>query len=376
MLGNELAERGLINIIPDIKHKVHIPRLKTSKVLQHRVPSPDKSTSKGNLDYSERTLEPRDVMVYLEFNPRAFETLWKKYQPTGNLVFSELPEEIKTKVVDIILAQVASEMGANLINGRYEEGKEDAYFDGFITRIASASGAKQVDTSEATMIGRLKALYEAIPKPMLKNPNLRILMSSSDWLRYDDELTALPHKAKDPTTTNVKMYKDVRIEDLAHWQDGFIVATICGSGLDSNLWAACALETDAETVQIDKVSAASELYFLKMLMKVDTNIAFDEELVVLDKRGALDEDKQFISAAPDTLSFSAEGGDQYAVVRTSGSYTIGGTHAGFTTTRIDGGMKITASKNETGADRSGTIELKLNGTEKKAVIELFQGNGQ
>lgn len=376
MLGNELADRGLIHLLPDVKSKVYIPRLKSSNVLQRRVPSPDKSTSKGDIDYSERTLEPRDVMVYTEFNPRAFEMLWKRYQPSGNLVFSELPEEIKSKVIEIILQQVATEMGERLINAEYDKDKAEAFFDGFVARIASASGAKQVETTESTMIGRLKAVYDAIPQPMLKNPNLRILMSSSDWHRYDDELTALPSKAKDPTTTNVKKYKDVRIEDLAHWPQGFIVATICGGGLDSNMWVACALETDTETVQIDKVSNASEMYFLKMLMKVDTNIAFEEELVVLDKRGALAEDKQFISATPETLSFPVAGGDAHVIIRTSGAYTIGGTHAGFTTTRFEGGMKITATKNETNADRSGTIELKLNGTEKKAVIELFQGNAK
>ena len=37
-------------------------------------------------------------------------------------------------------------------------------------------------------------------------------------------------------------------------------------------------------IQIDKISAASELYFFKLLMKADTNIAFGEEFVVADFR--------------------------------------------------------------------------------------------
>lgn len=376
MLGNELANRGLIHILPDIKDKVHIPRLKADKVLQHRKPSPKSSDSKGDVSYSERTLEPKDVMVYTEFNPRAFEALWKKYQPDGNLVFTELPEEIKSKVVEIILARVSDEIGERLINASYDKSKEDAFFDGFVARITSASEARQVTTSETTMLGRLKALYDAIPETLLRNSNLRIIMSASDCRRYDDELAALPNKAKDPTTVNVKKYKDVRIEDLARWPEGLIVATICGSGLDSNLWAACALETDANTIQIEKVAASSELYFMKMLMKVDTNVAFEDELVVLDKRGAVSEDKQFIRVNPGQMSFSKDGGEAYAIVVTSGAYTIAGTHTGFQTERVESGLKVIATPNGTSADRTGTIELKLNGSNKKAVIELLQGNGQ
>lgn len=377
MLGNELAQRGLINVIPDVKNKIHIPRLKSSNVLQKHDPQPDKNNkSKGDVTYTERTLEPQDVMGYTEFNPRAFEALWRQYQPTGNLVFSELPLDIMKTVSDIILAQTSTEMGGYLINGVKDAALDNGFFDGFVARITSATNSVKVETTETTMVGRLKALYASIPKPMLRNPNLRILMSATDWLRYDDELTALHHKGADPTTLNIKKYKGVRIEDLAQWPEGLVVATICGQGLDSNLWVACALESDAETLDVNKVSNAGELYFMKLLMKVDTNIAFEEELVVLDKRGEIAEDKQFVSATPETMSFGAEGGDLYAVVRTSGSYSIGGTHAGFTTTRIEGGLKVTAAKNETGADRSGTIELKLNGSEKKAVIELFQGNGK
>ena len=44
------------------------------------------------------------------------------------------------------------------------------------------------------------------------------------------------------------------------------------------------LQDDEDVIQIDKISNASELYFFKMLMKADTNIAFGEEVVVLDKR--------------------------------------------------------------------------------------------
>ena len=44
------------------------------------------------------------------------------------------------------------------------------------------------------------------------------------------------------------------------------------------------LQDDENVIQIDKVSAMSELYFFKLLMKADTNIGFGEEMVVMDSR--------------------------------------------------------------------------------------------
>ncbi|MDA6864858.1 hypothetical protein OSL55_28045, partial [Escherichia coli] len=79
-------------------------------------------------------------------------------------------------------------------------------------------------------------------------------------------------------------YKGITIETLAAWPDDLIVCTLCSPDAGGNLFAAVNLQDDEDVIQIDKISNASELYFFKMLMKADTNIAFGEEVVVLDKR--------------------------------------------------------------------------------------------
>ena len=70
-----------------IGDKFYIPRLQLSKLLQKRVEMPKSENSKGEFKIDERLLKPEDIMVYTEFNPRSFEKFWKKWQPTGNLVF-------------------------------------------------------------------------------------------------------------------------------------------------------------------------------------------------------------------------------------------------------------------------------------------------
>ena len=141
-------------------------------------------------------------------------------------------------------------------------------------------------SSEATkMVDRLKAVRAQIPVAIIENPNLRFLMSPSDFNKYDDELTAREYKNRNETTRNIKMYKDIKIETLAAWPDDLIVATLCSpDAMTTNLFAAVNLQDDEHVIKIGPVSNMSQLYFFKMLMKADTNIAFGEEFIVLDNR--------------------------------------------------------------------------------------------
>jgi hypothetical protein len=167
--------------------------------------------------------------------------------------------------------------------------------NGILTQAAKANDVVVVETpDEDTLIARLKAVRLAIPKAIRNNSALRIIMSINDFDRYDDELTEREYKNASETDVNALRYKGIKIETIASWPDDVIVATLCSpNASSSNLFAAVSLEDDEHVIQIDKVAAASELYFFKMLMKADTNIAFGEEFVVLDAR----KEPQFVAAA-------------------------------------------------------------------------------
>lgn len=284
--GNELVEKGLIHVIPGVEKKISIPRLKTGKMLQKRNENPTVEDSKGDFNWSEQELEPHDFMAFTVFNPRAFEYIWRKWQPKGNLVFSELPPEAQNALLDALSKQVQFELGDHYVNGEYAAGTDDAkLMNGILTQAAKAADVIVVDGSSATtMLAKLKAVRAAIPKAMRTNPNLRILMSVEDFDKYDDELTERESKNASETEVNRNRYKGITIETVAAWPEKVIVATLCSPGADGNFFAAVNLQNDESVIQIDKYANASELYFFKLLMKADTNIAFGEEFVVLDGR--------------------------------------------------------------------------------------------
>lgn len=283
--GNQLVEKGLIMSIPGVEKRIAIPRLRTGKMLQKRKEDPIKSDSKGNFDYSEKYLDPVDFMAFTVFNPRAFESIWRPFQPKGDMLFRELPPKVQNELLAALSKQVQFELGDLYINGEHvENGTDEQLMNGILTQMKKDDDLVIISSVADTMIGKLKDIRASIPKGMKGQSNLRILMSESDFEKYDDELTAREGKNSSETKVNEKKFKGYSIETIAAWPDDLIIATPCSMGPDGNLFVAVNLQDDENVIQIDKLTNAGESYFFKMLMKADTNIAFGEECIILDSR--------------------------------------------------------------------------------------------
>lgn len=368
--GNDLVEKGLIMVIPGVEKKISLPRIKTGRMLQKRKENPTLEDSKGNFNYSEKSLDPEDFMAFTTFNPRAFEHIWRKWQPKGNLVFSELPPEAQNTLLDELSKSVKFELGWHYINGEFGD-DDDHLFDGILTQAARDTKVVVVSAPSDTssMLAKLKAVRAAVPKALRENPNLRILMSIDDFDKYDNELTEREYKNASETDLNKKRYKGITIETLNSWPDDLIVATICSPSADGNLFAGVNLQDDEEVIQIDKWMNSSELYFFKLLMKADTNIAFGEEFVVLDTRKSpvFKPAEKTLSADPTEVTIKPEGGSQDIAVTASGEYSVSASPAGFTVSPTDNGIRISAAANTTGKDKSGAVTLTLDSDKAKTV---------
>ncbi|MDO4213190.1 MAG: hypothetical protein Q4D10_03510 [Bacteroidales bacterium] len=282
--GNEIVEKGLVHVEPGIASTFSIPRLKATTMLQKRKEMPTDSDSKGDFKYSERVLAPKDFMAFTTFNPRSFEKIWRKWQPKGPLVFAELPAEAQNALLAELAKQVKFELGDHIINGEYAEMGDDKLFNGFVYRMEHDTDKVSVTSNNTTVVGRLNDLYEAIPDTLVDNADLRIIMSTGDWRKYGSELIAQPYKGIDYSQATPDVFRGVKIERLARWPKGLYVATITGPDLNTNLWVGVNLADDPDVIQIDKLTNAGERYFFKLLMKADTQTAFGEEVVWLDKR--------------------------------------------------------------------------------------------
>lgn len=281
--GNELVQKGLIRLEPNVTKKFSIPRMKTGKMLQKRKEMPKQSDSKGDFKYDERVLLPQEFMAFTTFNPRTFEKVWRKFQPKGNLVFAELPPEGQNELLNEMAKVVNFELGGHFINGVFGD-DDDHLFDGLLTRMLSDPDVIRVKSKETSMIKKMQAIRQATPEVLRNDPRFKYIMSVNDADQYDNELTAQTAKGANWTEKNAQRFKNTTIEALSQWPDGVIVGTIATMDIDTNTWGAVNLQDDMDVIQIDKLENAGELYFFKMLMTADTNTAFGEEVVLMDTR--------------------------------------------------------------------------------------------
>lgn len=325
--------------------------------------------SKGGVNYSEKVLEPTNFMVYTEFNPRKLERLWRRFQPEGNLVFRDLPDEGKIPILKEIMKQVGKEMGWHMINGK-KGTTDDELFNGILVAINGDPDTIQAGSSAVSMLGKLYALRSNIPDELTQDPNLRILMNTSDFQRYDDELTAQIAKGVNHTDVSPRRFKGFDIEDLTNWPRGLIVATLCSNGTDGNLYAACNLQNDAECLLIDKVTASGERYFIKILLTMDTNIAWGQECVKLIKVAPA------ITADKTDLIFPMEGGEETVKLKVTEQYIVESIPDGLVVTEDEDGILVSADDNTSDPDIEDKIVLALKEhRSRKLRINVMQPGG-
>lgn len=286
---NELVAGGHIKIQPNVHSRFTIPRMKIGRMLQKYKPMPDyKEDAQGAFEIDEVYLRPKKFMAFTTFNPASFEFIWRPFQPQGNLVFQTLPPAVQNQMLEEMVNSVDMELGGHFINGKYSPAAND-FFNGILTRILMNPDvvkiAAPVAITETNILSVLRKVKAAIPKGAKKNKkNLKIFMSDEDYELYDWVITEKPYKGEDYTQMTQKMFKGIPIVPIVDWPKDVVVSTYASADLTSNFWAAVSLVNDANVIQVDKVTTYGDLYFFKMLMKIDTNVAFGEDIVLYDSR--------------------------------------------------------------------------------------------
>ena len=282
--GNEAVEQGIVNVESNIIKKLTIPRIQMSSLIQDHAVTP---SSAGTYTVDERSLEPQDFMVYLEFNPRDFEQFWRPFQPTGPIVFRELPPSVQIPFLNEVLKKVGNYMGTAVWTG--DTGGSAPYdkFDGLKTKALADAAVIDVATpitlNAGNVVAEIARTYDATPAAIRRDSDYKIIVSNATGELYIDAQHNQANKGLDFTSRGPMTYKGVPVVDLNGFPDNTIIATRCGSSLNtSNIHLGIDWNRDSfeEVLQVEKLQANSELHFVKMLMKADTAIGWGEELVL------------------------------------------------------------------------------------------------
>lgn len=313
---NETYKEGLIHIKSGIQKKYALPSVSLGKIIQDHKATP--TSSNGEFVFAERYLQPEDFMIYMEFNPRDFEQYYRPFQPKGNLVFRELDPKVQATMIRLIMerkieyinhaiwcsaeqsysSKVSSSDGT-VTAGNTEIGGEDAagpmkYFNGAIMRMlmnaAASEGSEDAKCGKIKVAGtgkfatgeavekELFAMWQATEPKVRKKSGLVILIDYKSWDAYNQYLTNKSDKYNDNRVENQRLFQGKRIIPMVALPDDTIIMGCFTTGVDSNLWMGIDYANDEEVLQVEKLQANSELYFFKMLLKMDVNIVRPSEI--------------------------------------------------------------------------------------------------
>lgn len=290
LFGMDTVNKGCVFVQDGIKKKTTIGTLDFSAPWQPRVPNPVQSG--GNIVVDKRTLDPQDLMLYQEFNPRDLESHWLAEQLSPTLLARELPDTFANYVTALIIGRAFEQNENQLWMGsvNYQDNvfvpKTDTryqlqFFDGFLvqmindTNVYSAPGT--VALTSVNIGTALQTLYQAVAtnnKALLANANkysrMKFGVSINTDLIYEEYLTTQPYKNNNTTDAGIRKFKGYEIVPLAGLPDDTIIFTEMLASTDGNLKLGMNSLSD-ENFLLNRVNAANELFFIKMLAKMAVN---------------------------------------------------------------------------------------------------------
>lgn len=300
--GMDTVSKGVVYVQDGIKKKHTIGRLDTVKPLQARKATP---TGGSSFTLSSRSLEPKDIMAYWEFNPRDLEVHWEAEKLSPTLLAREVPVTLENYMLQMALNRALEQVESGLWVGSTEytanpgddNNGQICFFDGFIKKLVNDAAVRKV-ANPGTLVSSgttgggnvliidafegLLSLAAQYKKALLSRPTrytrLKFIVSINTEQIYQTFLTTtLTFKGNNTTEQGINKYKGYEIVPLAGMPDNTIVLAEGLPDTSSNLYVGMNSVEDNQ-LQLARLQANSELFFLKGLMKYDVQYGFSEEV--------------------------------------------------------------------------------------------------
>lgn len=299
--GLQTIQKGLVYVQDGIKKKHTIDRINFANPLQPRQATP---TSAGSFTIDGRALNPQDMMLYTEFNPRDFEANFLAEQLSRTLLARELPVTAENYMMQMALNRTFEQIETGIWIGstQYQaSGSAPAapgtanyqlqFFDGFINKMVSDSAVNQISApvtlTTSNILDKMNACIEkmtqvkkAIVSRANKYERLKFAVSPLTEELYTSALTTgLTFKGNMTNEGGTKPWRGYDVVAVAGMPDNTILFCESIADTSSNLYVGMNSMED-NNLQLMRLQNNSELFFLKGLMKYDVQYGFSDEVVL------------------------------------------------------------------------------------------------
>lgn len=300
----DTIQKGCINVQDDIRKQYTLPRIEVTGFMQKRAATP---VSQGTVTVDGRVIAPRDLMLYYEFNPRDYEQHFYAEMLEPRLLGRELPVTAENFMMlqtmkrlneffenAIWRSRIAYDPdGTNLDPTSKGAAATDAaylYFDGLIYKALNDANTLQVASpvaltggSAGNIIDKFQLAYKLVPPAQLYKygaGGLRYFVSYPDQQKYEDTMQKLTtFKNQDTSEKGINRYNGYDVVPLAGLPENTFFVGVGKPDVDSNLWLGVNSMEDNQ-LALMKLQNNSELFFVKGLFKMDTQIGFTDQLVM------------------------------------------------------------------------------------------------
>ena len=274
---------GHIFVKDGIKKKFTIPRfdLPDDQFIQDRAATP---TPKGQMNVTGQVLDPEDYMVYIEFNPRDYEDHWFATQLNPELIDRDLPVSVESVVIQQVMKKHAKFFNKIIWNGQKTNTDVLKYFDGLIKKAMLSADTIDVGSpttlSAANIVAEMAKGYALIPDSLKYDPDMKWFMSNRTYDLYQEAQQNQTYKGADFTSRGKDTYQSMKVVRIPDFPNNVYMIAKGTADMDSNLWVGMNSQEDETNIKLAPVQNNSEMWFVKMLMKADVQIGFNEETIL------------------------------------------------------------------------------------------------
>jgi len=307
VVGADTIEKGCIYVEDGIRKKKTIPRIEVANFIQKRTATP---TSQGSVNVDGRVLTPQDLMLYYEFNPRDYEQHFYAEQLQPKLLGRELPvtaenfmmiqtmkrlNEFFENAIHRSRIQYDTDPGGAAIDpttkGEHADAANYFYFDGLIKKLLDAATDPNYPTitvpnpvalTTSNIRDQFTAALNLVPKALLGRfgkGGLKYVVSYADYLKYGEALRTDLYKNVRSDERAYDQFRGYDIEMVAGLPENTFYLAIQKPDVDSNTWIGIN-STEDNQLQLMRLQNNSELFFVKGLFKMDTQIGFPDQFVL------------------------------------------------------------------------------------------------
>lgn len=290
-LGWDLVANGLIRVESNVRSTLELKKMKGSgNPLATPVDDPSSANATGTTTFSGRTLTVAESMILEDFNPDDFFAEWPEFASVGDLTNLRLQPDFLSKFLEIVQNDMGDQLADLFWQGDIASGTPALARMNGILKLAIADGdvvdvAGAANLTTGNIIEKLGDVWQAIPDKMLKNPDVKIGISYTDYKKLQIANNTIKQTTVGVLDQTIKdMFLTNKIIPINGLPEHVIVSTIMTNDLRSNLVFGYWVDPEKENPIIAKFNNLGRDWGVRIDVSIGAQYREGTEFVLYDGR--------------------------------------------------------------------------------------------